>query len=358
MRYAVIMAGGQGKRLWPLSRQRLPKQLLKIVNGKSLMQIAVERLEGYFPPENILIIANQSYVKVISESIPQVPIENIVGEPEGRDTANAIALAAAFIAGRDPNATMSIFTADHIIRPHDQFISALTAAMETAEEDQSCLVTFGVNPTWPHTGLGYIKATKNIFPGLRQVDVFKEKPDHTTARRYVECGKYFWNSGMFVWTIPAIQSMLSQFLPDSYQKLLPVTKAVAEAQPYLPILNEVFPTLEKISIDYAIMEKASNVKMVELNCEWIDLGSWPALDDVIEPDQQGNSIIADKHVVMDSFRNVIVNDVDKHMIAVLGLDDCIVIHSEDATLVCRKSDNQRLKELVTAIEKHHGPDYL
>ena len=358
MRYAVIMAGGQGKRLWPLSRQRLPKQLLKLVEGKSLMQIAVERLQGMFTPEQIIIVANKTYTQVISESIPEIPRENIIGEPEGRDTANAIALAAAFIAGKDPLATMAVFTADHIIRPHNEFLQSLNLAIQTAEADPTVLVTFGIHPSWPHVGLGYIKAPEKISDDVRQVEAFKEKPDHTTARRYVESGKYFWNSGMFVWTIPAIQSMLRQFLPDSLNKLQAVTDAVATNRDYDFVLAEIFPTLEKISVDYAIMEKAPNVKMVALNCEWIDLGSWPALDNVIEPDQQGNSIIADKHVIMDSFRNVIVNDVDKHMIAVLGLDDCIVIHSHDATLVCRKSDNQRLKELVTAIERDHGMDFL
>lgn len=358
MRYAVIMAGGQGKRLWPLSRQRLPKQLLKLIDGKSLMEIAVERLDGLFEPEHIIIVANEAYTDVISQALPQIPAENIVGEPEGRDTANAIALAAAFIAGKDPNATMAVFTADHIIRPRDCFVRAIKTAMETAEQDDTCLVTFGVTPSWPHTGLGYIKAVKKFTDSLRQVDSFKEKPNHTTARRYVESGKYFWNSGMFVWTIKAIEDMLQRYLPDSQKKLQVVTDAVKAGQDYHSQLREIFPTLEKISVDYAIMEKATNVKMVELNCEWIDLGSWPALEDVLEPDQQGNSIIADKHVVMDSFRNVIVNDVQDHIVAVLGLDDCIVIHSEDATLVCRKSDNQRLKELVNAIEIEHGMKFL
>lgn len=357
MRYAVIMAGGSGKRLWPHSRQNCPKQLLPLVEGKSLMEIAVERLGGLFEPANIFVITNKQYADQIAEVLPDTPRENIIGEPTGRDTANAIALGAEILAGKDENATMAVFTADHVIRPQESFAKSVNLAMDTAEAHPDALLTFGIRPSWPHTGLGYIECGEAGSNGISTVKSFKEKPEHATARQYVESGRYFWNSGMFVWTVGAIRSAMKKLLPDSFKKLAPIAPAVSNGKDIAPLLEKIYPTLEKISIDYAIMEKASKVLMVDLRCEWIDLGSWPALEDVLEQDSHGNVVLAKNHVVMDSFRNIIVSS-DEHMISLLGIDDCIVIHSDDATMVCKKSDNQRLKELVTAVEKHFGDKFL
>ncbi|MBN1942739.1 MAG: mannose-1-phosphate guanylyltransferase [Phycisphaerae bacterium] len=357
MRYAVIMAGGAGKRLWPHSRQCKPKQLLRLVGGKSLMEIAVDRLEGLFEPEQIFIVTNAEYAEQIAEALPAVPRENIVGEPEGRDTLNAIALAAEMLAGRDENATMAVFTADHVIRPKECFCRAVQLAMDAAEKHPDALLTFGVQPTWPHPGLGYIECGPKIDEDVFAVAAFKEKPDHVTARQYVESGGYFWNSGMFVWTLRAIRNAIAAFAQDSAKKLAPIREASAKGNDFTKLLAKIYPTLEKISIDFAVMEKAQNVMMVALNCEWIDLGSWPSLEEVVDLDQQGNVIVAENHVIMDSFRNVIVGSGD-HLLAVLGVDDCIIVHSPDATLVCKKTDNQRLKELVAAVEKTYGNKYL
>jgi mannose-1-phosphate guanylyltransferase len=356
MRYAVIMAGGAGKRLWPLSRQNRPKQLLKLVGGESLMQIAVKRLDGLFEPEQIYIVTNAEYADLVAKELPDLPRENIIGEPEGRDTAAAVALGAAVIGGKDLEATMSVFTADHIIRPAGCFRDVIKRGMDAAEAHPEALLTLGVRPTWPHTGLGYIEIGKTLDDNLFEVKRFVEKPDHPTARQYVDGGKHFWNSGMFIWTLGAIDAAMQQYLPETFEKLQPVRQAVAAGEDISKTLAEAYPSLEKISIDYAIMEKAQNVMMAALNCEWIDMGSWPALENVIEPDPTGNTIVAENHVLMDSFRNIIASD-DDHLIAVLGVDDCIVIHSEDATLVCKRDDSQRLKELVAAIAKHHGPKY-
>jgi mannose-1-phosphate guanylyltransferase len=357
MRYAVIMAGGAGKRLWPHSRQCKPKQLLRLVGGKSLMEIAVDRLEGLFEPEQIFIVTNDEYADQVAEALPTVPRENIIGEPEGRDTLNAIALAAEILAGKDENATMAVFTADHIIRPKKCFTRAVQLAMDTAEKHSDALLTFGVRPTWPHTGLGYIECGPKESEDVFAVASFKEKPDHGTARQYVENGGYYWNSGMFVWTLPAIRGAIAEFAPDSAKKLAPIREASARGKDFTDLLAKIYPALKKISIDFAVMEKAKNVMMVTLNCEWIDLGSWPSLEDVVNLDQQGNAIVAENHVVMDSFRNIIVGS-DDHLLAILGIDDCIIVHSPDVTLVCKKTDNQRLKELVSAIEKNYGKKYL
>ncbi|MGC9454396.1 MAG: mannose-1-phosphate guanylyltransferase [Phycisphaerae bacterium] len=357
MEYAVIMAGGAGKRLWPLSRQDRPKQLLKLIHGKSLLEMAVERLQGLFDERNILIITNESYADIVADALDGIPRQQIIGEPEGRDTANAIALAAAVIAGKDPDATMAVFTADHVIRPADKLGEAVRKAFDTVKEHPDALLTFGVRPTWPHTGLGYIHCGEKLDDGVKNVSEFKEKPDHHTARRYVESGQHYWNSGMFVWKVATIQQMLQQFLPDTAEKLAPVTSAVADGQEYTPVLREVYPTLEKISIDFAVMEKAPRVLMVELNCEWLDVGSWPALENVCSLDGSGNVLVAENEQIMDSFRNVVVTE-DDHLLAVLGVDDCVIVHSPDATLVCNKQDAYRLKELVNALERKFGKKYL
>lgn len=361
MRYAVIMAGGSGKRLWPLSRSKCPKQLLPLLEGKNLLSMAVGRLEGLFEPENIYIIANAEYSEQISQALPHIPSENIIGEPEGRDTANAIALGAEILAARDEDATMAVFTADHVIRPVEQFADNVRTACQTAEANTDALVTFGIRPTWPHPGLGYIHCENCDSNGTHEVIGFKEKPDHPTARRYVESGQYFWNSGMFIWKVGAIRGALQEFLPESLQKLDPLGKAMREGKNISSLLAEIYPTLPKISIDYAVMEKAHKVLMVELKCEWIDVGSWPALEDVLDQDESGNVIVADEALLLDCSRNIVVSEGDqdgKHLLAVLGMDDCIIVHSPDATLVCNKSDSQRIKELVDLLGEKLGQKYL
>lgn len=357
MQYAVIMAGGAGKRLWPLSRLSCPKQLLPLLNGKSLLEIAVGRLSGLFDKSNILVITNLQYADQVAKSLPGIPPENIIGEPIGKDTANAIALAAEMLSVRDQDATMAVFTADHVIRPVDIFCQNVRTALDAAEANPDALLTFGIHPTWPHTGLGYIHCDKATQDGIHKVLGFKEKPKHQEARRYVESGQYYWNSGMFVWKLPAIRNSLREFLPASMERLAPVTQAVRDGQDPAGILAEVYPNLEKISIDYAVMEKAQTVMMVELKCEWLDIGSWPALENVTDLDEAGNVVVAENTAILDSFRNIIVSE-DDHLLAVLGMDDCIIAHSKDATLVCNKSDSQRLKELVSQIEQIDSGKYV
>ncbi len=357
MRYAVIMAGGSGKRLWPASRQDRPKQLIRLVDGKTLLEVAVGRLEGMFPPERILVVTNEAYAAQVAAMLPALPKANVVGEPQGRDTANAIALAAEIIAARDPKATMAVFTADHIIRPEQEFLACVEKACVAAEADEKALLTFGIRPTSPHTGLGYVHAVEKVAPGIRRVAGFKEKPDHHAARHYVESGEYFWNSGMFVWQVPTILGALKRLLPESADRLAPVGEALRAGRDYTGLLKEVYPQLPKISIDYAVMEKAGHVLMVELTCQWLDVGSWPSLADVTELDDQGNAVVAARAAVLDSNNNIIYAD-DDHLVAVVGMDECIIVHTADATLVCNKSDSQRLKELVDWIGKHYGTRYV
>jgi mannose-1-phosphate guanylyltransferase len=334
-----------------------PKQLLPLLQGQSLLELAVERLADLFDHEHILIVTSAEYASQIAKALPQLPAENIIGEPEGRDTANAVALAAEVLAARNEEATMAVFTADHVIRPTSQFIQAVRKACETAEGHPDALVTFGIRPSWPHTGLGYIHCGEVVADSVFHVLGFKEKPDRHNARRYVEDGQHFWNSGMFIWKVSTIRDCLQRFLPDSMAKLEPVVEAVRAGKDYSAPLKEAYARIEKISIDYAVMEKADKVMMVELKCEWLDVGSWPALDEILELDEAGNAVVAQSTAILDSFRNVIVTE-DDHLLAVLGIDDCIIVHSPDATLVCNKSDSQRLKELVDLLRQKYGKKYL
>ena len=357
-RYAVIMAGGAGKRLWPASRANRPKQLIRLVDGKRLLDLAVERLGELFEPSRVLIITSAAYREAIRQSLPQLPPENVIGEPEGRDTANAIALAAELIAARQADATMAVFTADHIIRPEGDFRRCVEKAMQTAEGEPDALVTFGIRPSSPHTGLGYIHTAPARPDGIRPVLGFKEKPDHHTARMYVESGQYFWNSGMFVWKVETILATLRELLPASAHALAEVGAAARAGRPIAPLLERIYPALARISIDYAVMEKAQNVLMVELACQWLDVGSWPSLETVIPLDADGNAVVAARAAVIDSNRNILYSDDDEHLLAVVGMDDCIIVHARDATLVCNKSDAQRLKELVDLIARQYGQRYV
>jgi len=357
MRYAVVMAGGSGKRLWPASREDKPKQLIPLIGGKCLLELALERLGGLFPPERVMVVTSAAYAQQVCECCAPLPRENVIGEPVGRDTANAIALAAELIAGKDPQATMAVFTADHIIRPAEEFRRCVARACQAAEEDEQALVTFGIRPTFPHTGLGYIHCGQRSGEGVHHVEGFKEKPDHRTARYYVESGRYFWNSGMFVWKVQTILRTLAEFLPEAAEKFAPVREAIRAGEDLSEVLARVYPELPRISIDFAVMEKAPHVLMVELTCQWLDVGSWPALESVVDLDDEGNAVVADRAAVLDSERNIIFSD-DDHLVAVFGIDDCIVVHTSDATLVCRKSDSQRLKELVEWVGQHFGPQYL
>lgn len=354
MRYAVIMAGGSGTRLWPLSRKSRPKQLLRILGNKSQLELAVERVRGFLEPENIYIITNAHYAQAVRDESPELPAANIIGEPEGRDTANAIGLAAAILAKKDPQAVMGVFTADHVIEPVDVFARTVERAYELAQNRPESLITFGLKPTWAHTGLGYIHASQPISSAQDdyqafKVQSFKEKPSSELAREYCNSGEYYWNSGMFVWQARTILDQLQKFLPKSYAKLQQIAQSWdTPAGP--EIFRRTFLELEKISIDYAVMEKASDVLVVVLPCSWVDIGSWSTLEDVLEADEQGNVATVSSAEIIDSKNNVIVSE-DAHLFGLIGVKDLVVVHSPKATLVCHKSQTQRVKELVARLQE-------
>ena len=355
MEHAVIMAGGAGTRLWPLSRNQRPKQLLGLFEGRSLLRISYERLAERFDPDRIHVITTAAHLPMAAEELPELPAENLMGEPCGRDTANAVGMAAALLEKRDPGCTMGIFTADHLITPVDRFCAALDTAYACVAEHPEILVTFGIKPTGPHTGYGYVHRGEPAGEGIYHVQEFKEKPDVETAAAYVASGEYYWNSGMFVWRAATVLDELARGLPDSHAKLLEMADAWDRPDGRQRV-EATYPTLEKISIDFAVMERAAHVAVVEMNCEWRDVGSWTSLTDVFDADGSGNVVVAGNTALLDAGDNVIVTEGD-HLIALIGTNDLVVVHSDDATLICTKQAAQQIKDLVGHLKDRHGDRY-
>lgn len=362
MKYAVIMAGGTGKRLWPLSRQKRPKQVLKLLDGQTLLTRCFDRLRPVFDVRNILVLTNAEYADLVREDLHDLPMHNVIAEPAVRDTAGAIGLAAAVLAKHDPAAVMSILTADQLIEPPEVLQQALKDAFEFIAGNPDALITFGIKPTFPSTQLGYIKCVNpREWPRCRNavysVESFREKPDRPTAERYVGSGQYFWNSGMFVWRAQTILANLHRFLPDSVEPLRRIAAAWDTPDQEMA-LQEWFPKLPKISIDYAVMEKAEQVHAIQLNCKWLDMGSFAALADVIKSDENNNIVVAGISELLDCRDSIIVTEDKGHLIAAMGLENIIVAHTRDATLVCHAGQAERLKQLLDRIEQHGRTEFL
>jgi mannose-1-phosphate guanylyltransferase len=362
MDYAVIMAGGTGKRLWPLSRQKRPKQVLKLLDGQTLLGRCFERLCPIFDVRNIIVLTNAGYADMVRENLPDLPTGNVIAEPTVRDTVGAIGLAATILAKFDPTAAMAVVTADQVLEPPEVLQNALKDAFLFVSQDPEALVTFGVKPTFPSTQLGYIKcADSQPCPKCRntvyRVEAFKEKPDEQTARKYLESGRYFWNSGMFVWKAATILKNLVKFVPAMEEPLRHIAGAW-DSPAQEATLKEWFGKLPKTSIDYAVMEKADDVHAIRLDCRWLDLGSFAALADVIESDASNNIVVAGTSELLDCKDSIFVTEDKGHLIAAVGLRNIIVAHTPDATLVCEAGQTERLKDLLALIESHKREEFL
>ncbi|MHC4835316.1 MAG: mannose-1-phosphate guanylyltransferase [Planctomycetota bacterium] len=362
MNYAVIMAGGTGKRLWPLSRKKRPKQVLELLDGQTLLRKCFDRLEGIFDLCNILVLTNADYVDIVRENLSELPEENVIAEPTVRDTAGAIGLAATILHKHDSNAKMAVVTADQVLEPVDIFQDAMSTALSFVDENPQALVTFGIQPTFPSTQLGYIQFGKSVPCSVSQdavhtIDAFCEKPELEIAKSYLEKGNYAWNSGMFVWRCDTILQHFSDFLPESVEPLRQIHACWGGTDQH-QALQEWFPRLPKISIDYAIMEKADDVYGISLDCRWLDMGSFAALMDIVDADADNNCIIAKHHEVLDSKNNIVVTEDEGHMIALMGVENIIVAHTKDATLVCSIDHANRLKELLEQVKAHKDGGFL
>ncbi|MDD3276718.1 MAG: sugar phosphate nucleotidyltransferase [Kiritimatiellales bacterium] len=349
-RYAVIMAGGKGERFWPLSTSKHPKQLLALVGEKALIAQAVERLDGLIAPENVFVVTNADLVEATQKAAPMLPPENIVGEPIGRDTAAAVACGGALVAAKDPKAVFAVLTADQVMGDLDVFKATLRGGMDLAEKNE-ILVTIGIQPTFPSTGFGYIESGAD-FASAEKVQFkkavrFVEKPALPKAEEYVASGKFFWNSGMFIWSVPTLSNAFAAHCPVM-KTLMDELTAYAKRGEIFQGLEKIYPTLGKISVDYALMEKADNIVMACGTFCWDDVGSWPALESHFPKDEGGNTLIGNCEQI-DSTGNIIYSK--DRLTAVIGAENLVVVQAEGVTLVCPKDRAQDIKKMVTMLKE-------
>jgi mannose-1-phosphate guanylyltransferase len=357
--YAVIMAGGGGTRLWPLSRQARPKQMISLFDERSLFQTAVHRLFGLFPADRILVVTVEEQAKELQAQVPEIPRENYLLEPMPRGTASVVGLASVALRKRDPQAVMAILTSDHYIGDEARFRELLETAQEVARE--GFLVTLGIEPTFPATGYGYIQIGKKIgvYNGMDvfQALKFKEKPTSNQASEFLKGGDHAWNSGMFVWRVDRIWEEFACQMPSLEKSLEEIYQAWGTPQEQA-VLERIWPGLEKETIDYGIMEAASNVAVIPASgLQWSDVGSWDALFDVLDGDEFGNIVMGGKHIGLDTKKSLVYVTQNRRLIVTIGVEDLVLVDTGDVLLVCRKDEAQRVRQVVSQL-KQEGQDYL
>lgn len=355
MLHAVIMAGGAGTRFWPLSRIALPKQLLHFGRGSTLLQEAVDRLAPTIVTENITVITNQQLVDSVKQQLPQLPIGAIIGEPAKRDTAPCIALASALIARQDPDATIIVMPSDHIITPANKFQKALRDAQKLVEQNPSSLVTFGITPTRPAETYGYIQIGKQFSSTSFEVHKFKEKPDAQTANQYLQEGGYYWNSGIFVWKAQAILNALRATRSDIMEHIDAIVEKHGQSD-FDEVLEREFIAIKGTSIDYAVMEHYKPILMIDAPFQWDDIGSWQALSRLFPTDENNNTILS-KHIGVETTGSIIHSS-SNHLIATVGVNDLIIVHTSDATLVANKHDEESVRQLTDLLNDNGDQTYL
>ncbi len=351
--YAVIMAGGGGTRLWPLSRRSRPKQMLSLFDERTLFQTSVQRLSGLFPCTRILVVTVEEQAKELQGQCPDIPPENFVLEPMPRGTASVVGLAAVALQQRDPQAVMAILTSDHYIGNEENFRQALKVACDVALDDY--LVTLGITPTFAATGYGYIQHGERL-PGYGDMEVnrvvrFKEKPDQDQARQMLESGDHAWNSGMFVWKVERILGEFERQMPELHAGLK--TIAAAWDLPGRPaVLQAVWSGLQTETIDYGIMESAERVAVIAAaNLKWSDVGSWDSLFEVLPTDGNGNIIMGGQHVGLDTKNSLVYLNQDRRLIVTIGVSDLVVVDTGDVLLVCPKDKAQEVRQVVNHLKK-------
>lgn len=357
--HVVLMAGGMGTRFWPRSRKDYPKQLLNLFDDKSMIRLTYERIKDLTPNENILIITNQELLDPIHQQIPEIPKQNIIAEPFGKNTAPCIGLAAAIVRKKASlEEPMVILPADHLIKEVDVFQDVIKTAVAYAKQNDA-LITLGITPTYPETGYGYIQRGRAVTQinnrTIYKVKTFAEKPNLETAKLFLKSGDFLWNSGMFIWKTSTILKEFGTHQPEMgigfeqiYQNLY--TDKMEET------ILDVYMRIKSISIDYAIMEVAQSVYIIEADFTWNDVGSWEAAYAILEKDEKQNAITAANSVVIDSRNNLIYSP--KKLVALIDVENLAVVETEDAILICRKDSSQRVKEVVDALKQRNLDQYL
>ena len=350
MIHAIIMVGGAGTRLWPVSRRSRPKQMMKVASNESLLDATFARAKA-LADENVLVVATSGLAGVIREDLPGLRDEELVLEPEGRDTAACIGLAAVHVARRDPDGVMVVMPADHLIRPPEAFLAAARTAAEVAGRER-CLVTIGIVPRSPATGYGYIHRGERIEGdldrGAYRVAEFREKPDEATAKRYVDSGEYYWNSGIFAWRADVILEEMAKHLPEHHERLTEIAGSIGTAGEE-EVCARAYSQMEKISIDYGVMEKAERVAVVEAGFDWDDVGSWTAFAEHIERDANGNDIEGD-FVGIDT-RDCVVIAPGGKTVAAIGVAGLVIVETPDVLLVCPRDRDQDVKKIVAKLKE-------
>ncbi|MEQ8847666.1 mannose-1-phosphate guanylyltransferase [Botrimarina sp.] len=362
MLHAIIMAGGSGTRFWPASRRDTPKQMLSLVGEQTMIRQTAERLGDVVPPERRMVVTNQRLVDGVAQQLPDLPAAAIVGEPCKRDTAPCIGLAALLVAKarKDPDGTMIVMPADHVISPPEVFQAAVRQAEALVDADPSRIVTFGIKPTYPAEIFGYIQRadaleeTHGDAPAYR-VARFREKPDAATAEQFLAAGDFYWNSGIFCWRASTILDALRERQPDTLAHLEAIVEAWA-APDAQAVFEREFAAIEGVSIDYAVMEHAENVAVIEAPFEWDDLGGWQSLPRRLGADDAGNTIVGE-HLGLDT-TGTIVRTTDGHLVVTLGCEDLIVVHTENATLVANKHNEEQIRAVVKELESRGWDAYL
>lgn len=367
MLHAVIMAGGAGTRFWPESRANIPKQLLGMLDDRTMIQATVDRLGDLVPPERVRVATTARLADRIAEQLPQLPRGAILVEPCKRDTAPCIGLAAMHVIRDDPEATMAVMPSDQVIAPDDSFREAIRFAAALVDESPRRLVTFGIRPGYPAESFGYIERGDALEsaaveaaedpPPVYRVEKFHEKPKAEAARRYLESGRFFWNSGIFLWKARTILDELAQRQPDMYGHLEEIASAIGTPG-YEEVLVREFAAVEGTSIDYAVMERAREVVVVEAPFDWDDVGSWRALERLRQADAEGNVVAALRHVAIDTSGTIIRCRDPKHVVVTVGVKDLIVIVTPDATLVAHKDHEESIRQVTRKLEELGWGEYL
>lgn len=351
----VIMAGGAGTRFWPLSTEARPKQFLQLFGDRTLLQLSYDRVTALVPDERILVLTNERFVSQVHDQLPDLPYDNVVGEPTRKDTAAAVTLAALLCERRlsDGDTVMAVVTADHLIQPVELFHRTLLSAARGARDSGDALYTFGIRPSYPATGYGYLQRGERVLDdeGIEHYRLlrFKEKPDLQTAKGYVDSGEYYWNSGMFVWTVEAILAQLRQHLPEHVMHLERAVKHDGSDQ-WERALAAGFEPLERISIDFGVMEKANNVRCVASSFGWSDVGGWLALEEFLGRDASGNTSRGELHVEQARNNLVFCEDQDE-VVALVGVQGLVVIRAGDRTLVVHRDKTEQIKKLVQQLDE-------